>query len=478
MKKVLIVDDEVLSIEYMKRLSAWEKYGCEQIDSAWISSKALECFRKEKHPVVFMDIRMPGMDGLALSREFFKIAPDTVIVIMTAWQEFEYVKEAMQIGVKYFLVKHEITEEKLDEVLGKISEDIRLRENYQRALWNNWLRGLWEAGVKEEIPGKGKNPYFLVMITLRGLSVVLGEKRATYIDETQIRDLQVPRITVRAFSKLESFTYGLLCEYSPALSERSRQEEQTAFLTEVEKICQECTGLKPVLFLSGLKNSAHEFSDLCVKLKNFAHSILWSRKELVCEPEFLQYERLEPGRLTDKIPEEWDKSELQQLLDKGRQNCFFIELSSLTSVKKFLQCRVDTAFLREQEKKNAQISVEQLLRSALSFLENGGMQKSRMVQQAVEYIRIHYSEDISSTLIAETLHVSDGYLRTMFKKELSCTIKDYILQYRIERSKELLLKDGKKIYEIAAQCGFVSSQHFSRVFRQVTGMTPGEYKQR
>ena len=46
---------------------------------------------------------MPGMDGLALSREFLKICPDTVIVIMTAWQEFEYVKEAMQIGVKHFL---------------------------------------------------------------------------------------------------------------------------------------------------------------------------------------------------------------------------------------------------------------------------------------------------------------------------------------------------------------------------------------
>ena len=104
MNKVLIVDDEVLSIEYLKSLSAWKKYGCTEIDSAWIASKALERFKKEHYPVVFMDIRMPGMDGLALSREFLKICPDSVIVIMTAWQEFEYVKEAMQIGVKHFLV--------------------------------------------------------------------------------------------------------------------------------------------------------------------------------------------------------------------------------------------------------------------------------------------------------------------------------------------------------------------------------------
>ena len=79
MNKVLIVDDEVLSIEYLKSLSAWKKYGCTEIDSAWIASKALERFKKEHYPVVFMDIRMPGMDGLALSREFLKICPDTVI---------------------------------------------------------------------------------------------------------------------------------------------------------------------------------------------------------------------------------------------------------------------------------------------------------------------------------------------------------------------------------------------------------------
>ena len=174
MNKVLIVDDEVLSIEYLKSLSAWKKYGCTEIDSAWIASKALERFKKEHYPVVFMDIRMPGMDGLALSREFLKICPDTVIVIMTAWQEFEYVKEAMQIGVKHFLVKHEITEEKLDEVLSKIFIHMDQRQNYKKAFWNDWLRNLWENGAGTEIPEKGKRQIFSGDVYLTGAGCAAG----------------------------------------------------------------------------------------------------------------------------------------------------------------------------------------------------------------------------------------------------------------------------------------------------------------
>ena len=204
--------------------------------------------------------------------------------------------------------------------------------------------------------------------------------------------------------------------------------------------------------------------------------MLWSRKRVIWERELAHYQRLETDFFKGKAPEEWNQEDLKKMLEKGSTGKFFVRLSALTPVKTFLLHSVGEEFLHEQEKKSALISVEQLLNLGLDFLENGAQQKSSIVKQTVAYIRTHYSEDISSSVIAEKLHVSDGYLRALFKKECSCTIKDYIQQYRIERAKELLLKDEKKIYEIAEQCGFASSQHFSRVFHQLTGMTPGEFK--
>ena len=472
MNKVLIVDDEVLSIEYLKSLSAWKKYGCTEIDSAWIASKALERFKKEHYPVVFMDIRMPGMDGLALSREFLKICPDTVIVIMTAWQEFEYVKEAMQIGVKHFLVKHEITEEKLSKIFIHMDQ----QQNYKKAFWNDWLRNLWENCAGTEIPEKGKRRYFLVMFTLRGLAVLPGDTREAYLSEKEIRGLENEDLSILAFSRLESFTYGLFLRYNAPDSGRNQQEVILEFLNQIDNICKENSDLSPVFFPTDLKASAQAFDETCKIWKSFSHSMLWSRKRVVWERELAHYQRLETDFFKGKAPEEWNQEDLKKMLEKGSTGKFFVRLSALTPVKTFLLHSVGEEFLHEQEKKSALISVEQLLNLGLDFLENGAQQKSSIVKQTVAYIRTHYSEDISSSVIAEKLYVSDGYLRALFKKECSCTIKDYIQQYRIERAKELLLKDEKKIYEIAGQCGFASSQHFSRVFHQLTGMTPGEYK--
>ena len=477
MSKVLIVDDEILSIEYLKSLPSWRKYGCFRIDSVWISTKALECFRKERHEIVFMDIRMPGMDGLSLSREFLRICPETIIVIMTAWQEFDYIKEAMQIGVKHFLVKHEITEEKLDDVLKKITEEIQWRRNYKSVLWNNWLRSIWESGSAENVPEQGTQNCFMGLITMRGVSVVLGEEQEFSVSEAHFRDLDIPQIKVKAFSRLERFTYGVLCEYDSCISVQEQQSVREALLSYVEKICRESGELKPVLYLSGLKTDVRELTDFCALLKRFSKGVLWQRKNPVYEMDLPQYQEMKSDFFPGKKPEEWDTSDLHKLLMKGKQGQYLVELEQLNPLKTFLMRKVDRDFLKEQEKRAGMVSLEQILRASLRFLEEGGIQKSRIVQQAIEYIQMHYQEDISSTLIADALRISDGYLRTVFKKEQSCTIKDYILQYRIDRAKELLQKDERKIYEIAAMCGFLSSQHFSRVFRQVTGMTPGEYKQ-
>lgn len=476
--KVLIVDDEVLTIEYLKSFPSWEKYGCDRIDSVWIASRALECFKKERHEIVFLDVRMPGVDGLTLSKEILQLEPDTMIVIMTAWQEYQYVKEAMRIGVKYFLAKHEITEETLDTVLGKICEEIRRKRKYNNVLWNSVLHGIWKGSQEMGLLSQGNHPYFLIMMTLRGLAVVMNDGKEMYVNEDQIRGLQIPRIYVRAFSRVESYVYGILCEYEPQVSMQNQKDEITYFLSEVKKVCLENTGLRPVFFVSGLKNGGVGFLEFESKAKRFAHSILWQRQEMIEENDLEQFTEIDSKIWPEQKVEEWSEKELQEMLEKGRETAGFIKLQNLAVFRAFLSVRADMVSMKEQEQKTGLICMEQFLRCGLQGMEEGQEKKSKLVRKALEYIRNHYAEDISSTAIAEVLHVSDGYLRTVFKKELACTIKEYILQYRIEKSKELLLKDEKKIYEIAAGCGFMSSQHFSRVFRQETGMTPGEYKKK
>lgn len=137
-------------------------------------------------------------------------------------------------------------------------------------------------------------------------------------------------------------------------------------------------------------------------------------------------------------------------------------------------------FLKRMDTEIPVVSAEQVLKGCRLFLEKGGGKNTAddKAEKAAQYIMSHYAEDLSSSVIAEKLNVSDGYLRYIFKQRYSCTIKEYIMYYRIEAAKKLLDEDRCKIYEVAEQCGFTSSQHFCRVFHQLTGISPGEYKSR
>jgi two-component system, response regulator YesN len=98
-------------------------------------------------------------------------------------------------------------------------------------------------------------------------------------------------------------------------------------------------------------------------------------------------------------------------------------------------------------------------------------------EQICDYIRHHPNEDLSQERIGEMFKISSSHLRKIFKEETGQTLKDFILYVRIEQAKELLKNTDMKVADIAINVGYLSSQSFVRVFRQVTGMTPGEFRE-
>lgn len=293
MNKVLLIDDEILSIEYLKSLDAWELFDCEIIGYALTVSKAMELFKREKPEIVFVDIRMPRMDGLELSRKLLEICPDTNIVIMTAYQEFEYVKEAIQIGISYFLVKHEIDNDKLEEVLRKIEGKISSKAHYEKVMWNDWLRSVWEEareGKKAEEGPAAKgwmNPssdYFFVLMSLRSWSVFMGEEEASYLKESDFCFDTLPDIKIKAFTKLEDYTYGIAAEYNRPSSWSMYHKDRMSFFGELEKRSRILAGKQAVCYFSGSLKNGSDLLEACGRLKKCRkafcgkESFVWKRK--------------------------------------------------------------------------------------------------------------------------------------------------------------------------------------------------------
>lgn len=102
---------------------------------------------------------------------------------------------------------------------------------------------------------------------------------------------------------------------------------------------------------------------------------------------------------------------------------------------------------------------------------------SRPVSDAIAYVRAHYSEpELSLNDVADSLHLSVGYLCMLFKQETGVTLKNHITDVRIEEAKRLLRTGHAKIYEICTAVGYPNSQYFSQVFYKKVGMYPAEYR--
>ncbi len=104
--------------------------------------------------------------------------------------------------------------------------------------------------------------------------------------------------------------------------------------------------------------------------------------------------------------------------------------------------------------------------------------KSKYIEEAIGYLRVHYGEELSIGEVAQAINLSEGYLSRLFKKETSYTFNNYLTLYRIHTAMRLLQDCHKKVYEVSEQVGFADTTYFSTLFKKYVGLTPSEYQDR
>ena len=100
-----------------------------------------------------------------------------------------------------------------------------------------------------------------------------------------------------------------------------------------------------------------------------------------------------------------------------------------------------------------------------------------VIHKAIDYIRRNYMKKISLEEVAENIYLSPSYFSKIFKEEMNCNFNSYLNKLRIEKSKSLLLSDNISLIEIAGLLGFEDQSYFSKVFKKVTGVTPGKFRE-
>ena len=148
MLRIFLVEDEFVVRENIKKMVPWEQYGYELVGEAPDGEVALPMIRKLKPDLLITDIKMPFMDGLTLSKMVRKDFPRMKIVILSGYDDFNYARQAISIGVEDYLLKP-ITKnaflERLTEIRNRWEQEEDQREYYEK-----FRREIQDSGIYEK----------------------------------------------------------------------------------------------------------------------------------------------------------------------------------------------------------------------------------------------------------------------------------------------------------------------------------------
>jgi len=127
MHRVVLIDDERIIVEGLRRVIRWEEYNCQVVGTASDAEEGARLIRELSPQILFTDIRMPGRDGLAMIAGLRSEFPDLQVTILTGYRDFAYAQEAIRLGVTRYLLKPSKMEE-IREALVAMTEHLSRNE--------------------------------------------------------------------------------------------------------------------------------------------------------------------------------------------------------------------------------------------------------------------------------------------------------------------------------------------------------------
>lgn len=539
MYRVMIVDDEPLILAGIASLLDWKEYGCEISGKAANGQQALKLMEEQKPDIVITDIKMPGMDGIGFMKAVKERGWDDVIfILLTNLEEFSLARQALSLGAVEYLVKMELTEEKLADSLKLAMERREMKRKAEAA-------GTAVTVSREE----AVRGYIEKLLTDGGTfsggasSGNASEASAQNQGEGYDSCLRRPVLAII------SFNYG----YEGFSSDFTR-EDQKKVISFAENIIEqmvkgyfdhsclvrrELNSLVLVMSTDGIEDYREQIRSLGEKIISvvkdyFEVSVsvaVSSRKESLGEFGALLYEAmsatnhyfyhsLDPvvfyseecetsARHTGSFHIGFLKKDLSQavaLNDSGRLEEILNQVACLLRehnpsrqqavnacanlyffLSSFFEDGEEPDFPYEvniMEKLGRLGTLGQIIQWINWFKEavsrilerRRDTRVDKIAEMVREYVMEHYKERITLGQAAEALNISQGYLSTAFKKQSGESFTNYVSAIKIEKAKELIASHQYMMYEVSDLLGFDTPFYFSKVFKKVTGMSPKEYE--
>ncbi len=540
MLKIFLAEDEVIVRETIKRMIPWENLGFELVGEAADGEMALPLLLRQKPDLLITDIKMPFMDGLTLAKVAKKEIPGLKVVILSGYDDFNYAKQAINIGVEDYLLKP-ITKnaliERLTEIRSRYEHEKTQKEYYEKfhremqAYEKNSSRDFFEALVSGsmdmmEIYRRSEKlgldivaeAYNVLIFTMNCEEDFSGQREGYSEWEAESLELLEEFFSENTSAMLfrcNIFSYGVLIK-----GQKETIEENTrSCVSEIQRILDRkeqkrqwfVAAGEPVERLSQIQKSYYSASRAFSQRYLYDENILYydemasMEKKNVTEDDSTYLQKVDVNALNPVILQKFLSNGLLEETENFVKDYFYaigqepleslvfrnyVTLNVRFSVMSFLkEIGCDTRTLEQEDTEDVLSESSKSLENAIAYAEkiisqaialrdqNSGNKNRSILKTAVDFIDSHYmEEDMSLNKAANAANVSANHFSALFSQNMGQTFIEYLTNLRMNKAKEYLRCTSMRSSEIAGEIGYKDAHYFSYLFKKTQGMTPSDYR--
>lgn len=507
--KLLLVDDEAIERDAIKYILS--KFNMDQFEiiEAANGQDAVSQAALMKPDVILMDIQMPGLNGIEASKIIKKIIPETKIVFLTAYNQFEYAHEAIKLGVEDFLIKP-ATNDRFKEVMNNTISAIEDQKSLalQQEAMESKLEKVTEyleqefvaAMISGNLDGKQADDY----IEFYGLKDYYGMGVAINLffedaDTSEIRNQMMKKRFLqqieqgltscksRLFSSIsQNFLYLLLFDANEVTLLQNQQVIRTAIQNTADYFSENFATYSDFAF-------GDIYRDMTKLWKSFSKARAGSNKQISGDAAIYK-ERLQAlikGIQTqdDELTSEWIESYLQSLnlgeeaIEAVRVKIYEQTILIINQLKELgitypkSSQQLFTSIMTLSNRGQIKQLMKDLLQRAMEQVQEGQTDKTKaLMSKVITYINSHYNENITLEQLSEKCGLSTFYLSKVFKRHVDMNFSDYLSYIRINVAKRLLKNPEMSMKAISKEVGYQDPNYFARVFKKYEQMTPTKYR--
>ncbi len=530
MYTLLIADDEQLERQALRFIIEKRCPDVRIIGEAGDGNSAVGIAAREKPDIVLMDIRMPELSGLEAARAIRTMLPHTAIVILTAFDEFSYAKEALSSGAVEYLLKplhpNDLLQTlaavtaKVGERKRREQEEAELRKNVEQAMpfiRHSFIQDLL-SGKISELSNFRDRAGFLGIKAESGVILVANIDNFKQITRSA-SELERQIVKQRVYQHICEFVgkemlvvpFGgdeivILIGY-----EAAREEAQVE--THVRAIARKIRDGITQLGISLTIGIGRYYDDPLQIHKSYLEaSSAQQQKNYIGDNQIIHIDDLPHlSEVAFRYPFHYERNLLDKVRCGERQQAkeilrqllheIFTAKASIEMVK---ACVLELLIVLSRAAVEGGASLEKLtllnfncinqltgcadreevrrwILDALdqfmdNMLENRTSMNVRLINKACVYITENFHKSISLEEVAQTVHLSPYYFSRIFKAEQGCNFVDFLTKVRIDKAKQLLQNPEQTVVRVASEAGYQDASYFCRVFRQEVGVTPNQYR--